>query len=277
MKKFLYLITGAALLCATAASAGPLLSANISASIAGAVLDYDAPGTVSGDLDTTTGDFSFDAGSGFVGFLSIPTSVTAAGGAATIMLVTLNFGNNGALAGNTATTGSVGVTGGGIPATGIATGTALGVADVTLAQVDLSFGGNVTGPQPPFTLIVQSIINLATLTLSVPDGDLWHLGTVTATGLYSGPTATPSALPSVMANGDVTTTTGGNTVVTLVTLGKLRTRTNSVQGVSESVTASPVFLTLTYAPGGSPTPEPGTVLLLGAGLLGLATVGRRKA
>ncbi|MBM4384287.1 MAG: PEP-CTERM sorting domain-containing protein [Deltaproteobacteria bacterium] len=37
-------------------------------------------------------------------------------------------------------------------------------------------------------------------------------------------------------------------------------------------TASPTFLKLTYAA----TPEPGTLMLLGAGVAGLVLVGRRK-
>ncbi len=277
MRKFLTLAAAASLLLANTATAGALLSAELNASLAGATAIRAASGAT-GNLDTGTGAFSLDAGSAFAGNQTIATSVTAAGGAATIMFVSLNWGTNGAIAGNTASNapGTFGVTGGGIKATGIATGTALGAMGITLAQIALSAGGNMTGNQPVFTLTVGMFLTLATLTLGAPEGDLWNLGTVSATGLFTGPAATPTPLPDVTAMGNVSVTGGGNTVVTLVTLAKTQTQTNSVQGQANSISASPVFLTLTYAPGGS-TPEPGTILLLGAGLLGLATVGRRKA
>jgi hypothetical protein len=57
-------------------------------------------------------------------------------------------------------------------------------------------------------------------------------------------------------------------VITLVTMGK-----TIVSGLATNTTAAPTTLTLYYA---TAAPEPGTLVLLGAGVLGLAAIGRRK-
>jgi hypothetical protein len=76
------------------------------------------------------------------------------------------------------------------------------------------------------------------------------------------------AFPDAMATGNVSVTTMGNTVVNLVSLSRTRFR-----GIYHSTTSAPSFLTLVYAPS---VPEPGTLMLLGAGVAGLAVIGRRK-
>ena len=101
-------------------------------------------------------------------------------------------------------------------------------------------------------------------------GDVWHLGAVTQTGLTGpiGPLGTIGALPDVMATGNVSVDASGNTHVNLVSLGRTK-----VRGLATSDTAAPSFLRLMYAPS---VPEPGTLALLGAGVVGLALIGRRK-
>jgi hypothetical protein len=84
---------------------------------------------------------------------------------------------------------------------------------------------------------------------------------VTQTGL----TNASVALPDVMATGNVSVDASGNTHVNLVSLGRTK-----VRGLATSDTAAPSFLRLVYAP------EPGTLALLGAGVAGLALIGRRK-
>ncbi len=293
-------LVAAALLWSMSAQAGPLLSAQLVTTVSGAFINI-TDNTVSGNLDGA-GNYSIDPGA-FTTPVALTTDVSAAGGAAVITTANINFaGLLAAVSGNTGTVGSVGVTGGGIAGTGAATGNALGQMGLQLAAIAVSYGGNATGAQPPFALTIAGVLTLATLTISAPTGDLWHLGTVSATGLFTGMTTAPVALPNVtvvpgvgfqltqmevLGTNTVTTNTltfthgvnvtgGGNTEVTLVTLAKTRVRTfNAVQGTQESLTATPVFLRLTYGP--MMAPEPGTLLLLGAGLLGLASVGRRKS
>jgi hypothetical protein len=76
------------------------------------------------------------------------------------------------------------------------------------------------------------------------------------------------AVPDATGMGGVAVTPGGNTIVTLVSLGRLK-----IRGLATSDTSSPSYLILKYAP---TVPEPGTLMLLGAGVAGLVAVGRRK-
>jgi hypothetical protein len=91
----------------------------------------------------------------------------------------------------------------------------------------------------------------------------WTPGMQTFTGL----TTKGAALPTVVAAGSFNLTANGdNGTVTLVSPSKI-----SINGsLAQRKTASFTTLKLSFAP------EPGTLLLLGAGALGLAIVGSRK-
>jgi hypothetical protein len=83
---------------------------------------------------------------------------------------------------------------------------------------------------------------------------------------FAGLTSKGAALPTVMAVGSFNLTAGGGGTVTLVSPTKV-----DIDGsLAQRRTASFTTLKLTFVP------EPGTLLLLGAGALGLALVGSRK-
>jgi hypothetical protein len=92
----------------------------------------------------------------------------------------------------------------------------------------------------------------------------WTPGMQTFTGL----TTKGAALPTVVAAGSFNLTANGGGTVTLVSPSKI-----SINGaLAQRKTASFTSLKLSF----SGAPEPGTLLLLGAGALGLALVGSRK-
>jgi hypothetical protein len=91
----------------------------------------------------------------------------------------------------------------------------------------------------------------------------WTPNTLTFMGL----TTKGAALPDVTAAGSFGLTAGGGGTVTLVAPSKI-----SIDGpLAQRRTASFTTLKLSYAP------EPSTLLLLGAGVMGLALVGSRKS
>jgi len=277
MGKLKMLALGAMLFAAVSANAGQLLSATYSQTIQGVAVDLSsttATGTLVGN------QFSLDAGSWFaqsfcianfgatacpqatfMGMFTPPTAptvvmnVTSMFGTAMngmfklpVLGINLTFGQNGTLTG---TTGATRFT----PADGI-TGIARVMAKIgavfTLVPLPIDAGAGVDVMAGAPTLLVSVF------------GDSWHLGPVAQTGLTSN--LAPAA--NVTATGSVNVTSMGNTVVNLVSLGRLKLR-----GLANSETASPVFLRLEYAPS---VPEPGTLALLGAGVAGLVLIGRRK-
>ena len=126
----------------------------------------------------------------------------------------------------------------------------------TLVAVPVSIGkaGVFTG-----TFIVLGITHTITV-----DFFAWTPGMATYTGL----TSKGVALPSVMAVGSFSLNGAGDGMVTLVSPSKV-----DIDGsLAQRRTASFTTLKLTFGT----VPEPGTLLLLGAGALGLALVGSRK-
>jgi hypothetical protein len=129
----------------------------------------------------------------------------------------------------------------------------------TLVAVPVSIGkaGTVTGY---FTVLGAG----HTITVNFFS---WTPGTLTFTGL----TTKGSALPTVVAMGSFNLTLSGGGTVTLVSPSKV-----DIDGsLAQRRTASFTSLVLSFA-GGSHVPEPGTLLLLGAGAAGLLLVGSRK-
>lgn len=93
----------------------------------------------------------------------------------------------------------------------------------------------------------------------------WTVGTQTFTGLTSA-LASPTALPNVTAMGSFNLTAGGGGMVTLVSPSVV-----DIDGaIARRRTASFTALVMNFVP------EPGTLLLLGAGALGLVLMGSRK-
>ena len=127
----------------------------------------------------------------------------------------------------------------------------------SLVKVPVSVGkpGKFTG-----SFIVLGITHTITV-----DFYAWTPHTKTFTGL----TSKGAKLPNVVAKGSFMLTAGGGGTVTLVSPSRV-----DIDGsLAQRRTAS--FTTLKMSFKGA-VPEPGTLLLLGAGALGLALVGSRK-
>ena len=260
MRKLRFLSVAAVLCAAMSANADALLSATYIQSIQGVPI---ALGTPLGGVSTGTlvgNTFSLNAGTGFALSLCIgnPGNLSciqnAAPFAPPVTRISINFTANGPLTGTTADptiTATSGIMGQVLVKAKIGKAPSFTLLPII---VNAGAGGNLTIPPTSYTS--------ATLRVYL-GGDVWHLGPVTQTGL----TTMFGTLPDVMATGGVVVTAMGNTEITLVSLGRLK-----IRGLANSDTSSPTYLKLTYAA----TPEPGTLMLLGAGVAGLVLVGRRK-
>jgi PEP-CTERM motif len=260
MKKLRFLAVATAMFIAATANAGQLLSATYIQTLQGVPLVLGTPtgGTPTGTLVGNT--FSLDAGNAFaiafcIGQPGNPACIANPAGpfAPPVTRLNVTFTMNGPLVG---TTGDPTIT----APSGIM-GLARVMAKIGKAPsftlipvlVNAGAGGNFTTP-PTTTASLRVFIA----------GDVWHIGALTQTGL----TTMFNALPDVMATGNVSVDGAGNTHVNLVSLGRLK-----IRGLANSDTSTPTFLRLVYAP---TVPEPGTLMLLGAGVAGLAVIGRRK-
>jgi len=94
-------------------------------------------------------------------------------------------------------------------------------------------------------------------------GASWQAGVAKITG---GGKATPKGAKTVTVAGKNNLTPGGAGSLTLVAPGKVYTTIGA-----DAFIPSPAFMTLTFVP------EPGTLLLLGSGIAGLALIGRKRA
>jgi hypothetical protein len=238
---------GVALLGVSAANAGALQSASLTLTVQGQVVGpivkTTADGLSGNAADNTGGTVA--AGSAFNGVTAdIPLTTNAAVTNAHIAL-----GNNGQININ--------------PAGATVTAPLTGKVDIqnpygTLFTIPILAGvaGTQTG-SAKIPLVGKVLVTLV--------GTGWHTGTVSASGLTNGGVA----IPNVTAHGSFSLSAGGGGTVTLVSLSRVKT-----SGINVSNTAGPTFLKLTYAAGA--VPEPGTLLLLGAGVAGLVAVGRKK-
>ncbi len=292
MRKLKMLVLGAVLAgAATASNAGALLSASYSQTVLGVPFTLGTPtgGSPTGTLVGNT--FTLDAGNAFAfsfclinplasACLANPLSRTPAlaiklppgpftmtsMGATGVMTVAplvapianidITFTMNGPIV---ATTADPNIT----PTSGI-----MGLVRVigkvgkspafTLIPIPVNAGagGNLTTPNPTTSPSPTLSVRVA--------ADVWHIGTFTQTML----TSDFVALPDATGMGNVSVTSMGNTHVNLVSLGRTK-----VRGLANSDTSTPTYLRLVFAPS---VPEPGTLMLLGAGVAGLALIGRRK-
>ena len=262
MRKLKMLTLGAVLFgVASGANAGALLSVEYSQVLQGVPVVIGST-TATGTLTGST--FQMDAGNWFATAFCIgsPGNVACAPNngpapfAPPVTRLVINFTNNGPLTGTTmdgtitAPSGIMGL---------VLVKAKIGKAPAfTLLPIAVNAGAGGTLITPPTT------VTSATLRVFL-FGDVWHLGAVTQTAQ----TNMFLALSDVMATGNVSVDGSGNTHVNLVSLGRVK-----IRGLANSETSSPTYLKLVFAP--DVVPEPGTLMLLGAGVAGLALIGRRK-
>ena len=276
----LSLIASGALLVGSTANAGALLSATWSQSLQG----VDVTVTNSGSTCTSTGmnlvqqQIGCSTGSGLNptgtaspttysvaltlpafslsqfttgGAINIHTKAAIPTGAQTIT------GNNSNAAANAGIPGMVTVKVAAHAAKGV-NASLLTPGATTLVKVPLNIGlaDTVTG-------YFYVLTNIHYITV---DFYAWTPHTLSFTGL----TTKGAALPDVVAMGSFNLNGAGGGTVTLVSPSKI-----SIDGpLAQRRTASFTSLTLTYD--ASTVPEPSTLLLLGAGVMGLVLVGRSK-
>ncbi len=263
MRKLRLAAVATAMFIAATANAGALLSATYIQTLQGVPLVLGTPtgGTPTGTLVGNT--FTLDAGAAFaiqfcIGQPGNPACIPNPAGpfAPPVTRLAVTFTMNGPLVGTTADPTITAPSG----IMGIARVMAkIGKApSFTLIPVlvNAGAGGNVTIPATSTSPSASLRVFLG--------GDVWHIGAVTQTAQ----TDMFVAQPDVMATGNVSVTSMGNTNVNLVSLGRLK-----IRGLANSDLSTPTFLRLVYAPS---VPEPGTLMLLGAGVAGLAVIGRRK-
>jgi hypothetical protein len=289
MRSRLFLsLAAAALLVGSAAQAGPLVSVTWSQDLQGIAIDITGTDTNSDGVTDIGSGSCVDTNpnhvqtqvtcpSGLVGASGTAPNATSYSVSLTMPLFTLNtFTTGGAININTMATfaGSASITGnvssaaanqgiGGIVTVKVAAHVAKGVnaskqaaAMTTLVKIPLNIGvaGVTTGY---FTVLGNG--HYITV-----DFYAWTPHTLTFTGLTSKFVALPT--PTVVAMGSVNLTANGGGTVTLVSPSKI-----SIDGpLAQRRTAGFTSLTMTYAP------EPSTLLLLGAGVVGLVLVGSRK-
>jgi len=271
---FLSLVAAAGVFAASAANAGPLVAATWTQSLqgvdititnsgstctsTGANLVQQTIGCATGSGLNATGTFTSTTYSVSLTLPAFSLSQYTTGGSIDIRTAAAIPGGNQVITGNaTAAAPDVGLPG--MVTVKVAAHAAKGVnaslltaAPTTLVKVPLSIGkaGVVTG-------YFYVLTNIHYITV---DFYAWTPQNLTFTGL----TTKGAALPDVVAAGSFNLDAAGNGTVTLVSPSKI-----SIDGpLAQRRTAGFTSLKL--------VPEPSTLLLLGAGVVGLALVGSRK-
>jgi hypothetical protein len=289
MRSRLFLsLAAAALLVGSAAQAGPLVSVTWSQDLQGIAIDVTGTDTNSdGVTDIGSGNCVDSLPTHVQTVITCPGGLVGASGTApngtsysvslTMPLFSVNtFTTGGAININTMATfmGSASINGGISSASanqgigGMVTVKVAGHAQkgvnasmqtagmTTLVKLPLNIGA--AGVQTGYFTVLQ---NPHYITV---DFYAWTPHTLTFTGLTSKFVALPT--PTVIAMGSVNLTANGGGTVVLVSPSKI-----NIDGpLAQRRTAGFTSLTLTYAP------EPSTLLLLGAGVVGLVLVGSRK-
>jgi hypothetical protein len=289
MRSRLFLsLAAAALLVGSAAQAGPLVSVTWSQDLQGIAIDITGTDTNSdGVTDIGSGSCvdtlpthvqtQITCPSGLVGASGSAANATSYNVSLTMPLFTLNtFTTGGAININTNATfmGSASISGG---VSSAAANQGIGGQVTVKVAAHVAKGVNASKQAAAMTTLVKLPLNIGAAGQQTGyftvlgnghyitvDFYAWTPHTLTFTGLTSKFVALPT--PTVVAMGSVNLTAGGGGTVTLVSPSKI-----SIDGpLAQRRTAGFTALTLTYAP------EPSTLLLLGAGVVGLVLVGSRK-
>ena len=273
---FLSVIAAAALIVGSAAQAGTLTTATWSQTLQGVSLTV----TNSGSTCTSTGPnlvqqvITCPTGSGLS-----PTG-TSTGTSYNVALTLPAFGINQFTTGGAIPIHTKAVIAGSQTINGGSTGAATvnqGIAGMVTVKVAAHVGKGVNASKlaPGTTTLV--LVPLSAGVASTFTGFFYVLGSAhyitvdfyawtVGTQTFAGLTTKGAGLPTVVAMGSFNLTGAGGGTVTVVSPSKI-----SIDGpLAQRRTASFTTLKLTYAP------EPSTLLLLGAGVVGLALVGSRK-
>jgi hypothetical protein len=253
MRKWLSLLSALmfAGVLAGQAQAGPITSASLTVSLAGGTPTFVASGATGTATSNTTA--SLGGGTAFAGTQTITlTGTTATKSPVDVIQVVIASNAAGNFTG--------------------ATPNVVGGAATFTGSANL-FATTAAFPASPF-LVIPVIIGKTTANTIMGSGlsfstfgAPWTAGVATITGVAITTTTPNGTVMNVMTTAMVTgnngLTPGGSGMLTLVSPGKVYVSTGNKLPVIGT-------LVLNYVP------EPGTLLLLGSGALGLAVLGRRR-
>ena len=290
MRSRLFLsLLAAAMVAGSAAQAGPLISVTWSQDLQGIAITQTGTDTNSdGTTDIGSGSCVDTNPNHLQTVITCPNGLIGASGSATATTYSVSltmpffsvntFTTGGAININTAATvqGAAAISG-----VNSSAGATMGVGGMVTVKVagHIAKGVNASMQGPGPTTLVKIPLNIGAqgtetgyffvlnnLHYITVDFYAWTPHTLTFTGLTSKFVPLPN--PTVVAMGSVMLNAGGGGTVTLVSPSKI-----SIDGpLAQRRTAGFTSLTLTFAG----VPEPSTLLLLGAGVVGLVLVGTRK-
>jgi hypothetical protein len=123
-------------------------------------------------------------------------------------------------------------------------------------NIPLSLGGSAT---------IQAVAGGLVITVTPAAGAGWTTGSVAVTGIAT--TTVGTAVVNTLIGSGSPTATGATTTLALVW---------GARATTSAAGNLPILATLSISGTGLKVPEPGTLLLLGSGAVGLALFGRRR-